>query len=69
MSARPRMGPITAPAIQALEPPPPFLPLLLGEVSGELSAVDTNCGIDKASKELVEMVLHGRIDGGTYVQQ
>jgi hypothetical protein len=63
------MGPITAPAIQALEPPPPFLPLLLGEVSGKISAVDTNCGIDKAIKPLVEMILHGRIDRGTYVQQ
>jgi hypothetical protein len=63
------MGPITAPAIQALEPPPLFFPLLPVEVSGEVSTVDTNCGMEKASEGLVDMILLGRINGGTYVQQ
>jgi hypothetical protein len=60
ISARPIIGPTTAPAIQALEPPP-LLPFLLDEVSGAVSAVDTSCGIEKASKVLVEMILHARV--------
>jgi hypothetical protein len=56
ISARPTMGPTTAPAIQALEPPP----LAFFILSGEVSAVDTTCGIESADEVLVESFHHSR---------
>lgn len=50
--ARPRRGPITAPAIHALEPPFFFLPVVLVS-PGAMRPVETGCGIESAITMLV----------------
>jgi hypothetical protein len=70
MSARPTMGPMTAPAIQALEPPLLLLLLLLLSlvVSRDPKPVDTGWGIESAALVLVRCLLTFRAGLMTYVR-
>jgi hypothetical protein len=77
INAAAKMGPITAPAIQALDLLF-FFPFLLDEeldeefgevpavVSGAVSAVDTTWAIEIANKVLVESIIHWGINVVTY---